>query len=138
FVMNTILEIAIVTLRRCATVRLRFDWAAAVATVVLAVITLGMPQLERRLPAALPDGGGRPSPAAPAVGEPPPSLAPAPLAVAATTSPAPAPPAPRVAALATPTELEQRLAELDARRSARAALDAILATWRVPGLGARE
>src|SRR5439155_953184 len=131
-------EIGTVPLRRWSPVRRRVEWAAAVATVVLAVITLGVPRLERRLPAALPDGGGRPSPAAPAVSEPPPSLAPAPLAVAATTSPAPAPPAPRVAPLATPTELEQRLAELDARRSARAALDAILAAWRVPGLGADE
>src|SRR5213078_678911 len=131
-------EIGTVPLRRWSPVRRRVEWAAAVATVVLAVITLGVPRLERRLPAALSDGGGRPSPAAPAVGEPPPSLAPAPLAVAATTSPAPAPPAPRVAPLATPTELEQRLAALDARRSARAALDAILAAWRVPGLGADE
>jgi len=131
-------EIGTVPLRRWSPVRRRVEWAAAVATVVLAVITLGVPRLERRLSAALSDGGGRPSPAAPAVGEPPPSLAPAPLAVAATTSPAPAPPAPRVAPLATPTELEQRLAALDARRSARAALDAILAAWRVPGLGADE
>ncbi len=127
-------EIRTVPLRRWSPVRRRVEWAAAVATVVLAVITLGVPRLERRLPAVLPDGG----PAAPPVGEPPPSLAPAPLAVAATTSPAPAPPAPRVAPLATPTELEQRLAELDARRSARAAVDAILAAWRVPGLSADE
>jgi general secretion pathway protein A len=127
-------EIGTVPLRRWSPVRRRVEWAAALATVVLAVITLGVPRLERRLPAVLSDGG----PAAPAVGEPPPSLAPAPLAVAATTSPSPVPPAPRVAPLATPTELEQRLAELDARRSARAALDAILAAWRVPLLSADE
>src|SRR5207247_2202290 len=58
---------------------------------------------------------------------------PAPLDAAA-----PAPAAARAAPAAPPAELEQRLAGLEARQSARVALGAILAAWRVPGLGADE
>ena len=136
-------EIGTVPLRRWSPAR-PVGWAAAVATVVLAVVTLGVPRLERRLPAALPDG----SPAAPVAREAPPTFtapptrAPAPRDAAATTRPAPAPPAAapaaRAAPLAAPAELEQRLAGLEARQSARVALDAILAAWRVSGLGADE
>jgi len=121
-------EIGTVPLRRWSPAR-PVGWAAAVATVVLAVVTLGVPRLERRLPAALPDGG----PAAPVAHEAPPTLAPAPLDAAAT-----APAAARAAPAAPPAELEQRLAGLEARQSARVALGAILAAWRVPGLGADE
>ena len=159
-------EIGTVPLRRWSP-RRRLEWAAAVAAVVLAVVTLGVPRLDRRLSAALMDGGGRAlaaltrhgaddarsRPAAPAESPPPPSLAPAPPAAAATTNPAPAPaaapalaapapappaPAPGVAPLVAPAELEQRLAGLDARQSARVALDAILTAWHVPELGADE
>ena len=59
-------EIGTVPLRRWSPAR-PVGWAAAVATVVLAVVTLGVPRLERRLPAALPDG----SPAAPVAREAP-------------------------------------------------------------------
>ena len=121
-------EIGTVPLRRWSPAR-PVGWAAAVATVVLAVVTLGVPRLERRLPAALPDGG----PAAPVAHEAPPTLAPAPLDAAAT-----APAAARAAPAAPPAELERRLAGLEARQSARVALDAILAAWRVSGLGADE
>src|SRR5205807_959226 len=85
-------------------------WAAAVATVVLAVVTLGVPRLERRLPAALPDGG----PAAPVARQAPPTFtvpptrAPAPLDAAATTRPAPVPPAAAPAARAAPRGAPRR------------------------------
>jgi len=62
-------EIGTVPLRRWSPAR-PVGWAAAVATVVLAVVTLGVPRLERRLPAALPDG----SPAAPVAREAPPTF----------------------------------------------------------------
>src|SRR5207245_6355097 len=114
-------EIGTVPLRRWSPAR-PVGWAAAVATVVLAVVTLGVPRLERRLPAALPDGG----PAVPVAREAPPTFpappprAPAPRDAAATTRPAPAPPAAapaaRAAPLAAPAELERRPARLEARQ----------------------
>jgi len=151
-VLHAYREIRTVPLRRWSPAR-PVGWAAAMATVLLAVMTLGVPRLEPRLPSVLLGGGASTPAAAPALATRPRPLPAAglPLAPAALQAPPPPPAAPALAAVppeaaatmvpppaAAPAELEQRLGSLDAQGSARVAVDAVLAAWRVPGLGSDE
>ena len=122
--------------------------AACVAVVAIGAARLSLPPAPPPLPG--PSAAGDPAETVPETA--PPSAAPAPEAQAPAPSDkaiasqaAPSPP-PEIAIAAVPSdpqppasgEVEQRLAALDVRASAREALNAIFATWNVRPLTPRE
>jgi len=123
-------EIEAVPLRRPLPAR-RIGWAAA-ATVFGIGIALGVPRLDLHwdapsLPSLAPAAVETAAPATPVAPEPP-------AEQAATPAATPAPAATRISGW----DLERRLAAADPLASARAATDAVLASWQVAPLAANE
>ena len=123
-------EIEAVPLRRPLPAR-RIGWAAA-ATVLGIGIAMGVPRLDLHwddpsLRSLAPAAVETAAPATPVAPEPP-------AEQAATPAPTPAPAATRISGW----DLERRLAAADPLASARAATDAVLASWQVAPLAANE
>ena len=123
-------EIEAVPLRRPLPAR-RIGWAAA-ATVLGIGIAMGVPRLDLHwddpsLRSLAPAAVETAAPATPVAPEPP-------AEHAATPAPTPAPAATRISGW----DLERRLAAADPLASARAATDAVLASWQVAPLAANE
>jgi len=116
----------------------RLGWVASAFVLIAAAATIGLPRL-----GAQPPGRGTdvaavapaavPPAVAPPLEAPPPAAAPR-----VTPGPPVTPPSPAAASDDEATSFQQRLARLKSERSARDAIGAILAAWRVAPLGADE